>query len=222
MKFPFSYGDRFSDPFAGITWYSGRSRNDVTGIYSVEADAYGTLILPDRILGNVLRVKTVRKSLQTSPCGSTVSNSVKYYWYAPGYRYPVMMTGSAESRYGGREPVITKSAWICSNQGTAGSLTSVTPAAGRDGSMESAVFVYPNPFSDRLVYDYFLREQMPVAVELYDLPGKFMISLEKKQIKSEGLHTGTMNSSLTGVPPGVYYLRFTFDKMVVVRKVVKI
>jgi hypothetical protein len=54
------------------------------------------------------------------------------------------------------------------------------------------------------------------------MSGKFNLKVEKKQVQPEGLHTGNINATIMGLTPGVYYLRFTLDKQVVVSKIVKI
>lgn len=222
MKYPLSYGGHFSDPFAGVAWYNNTTRIDLSGNYNVTADASGTLILPDRILKNTLRIKTVKQSLQIGVCGSTQSNIVKYYWYAPGYRYPVLMVSTTENSYGMKDPVITKTALVNLNQHSAGVFASSSDVANSSETVDNAVIVYPNPFSDQATYNYFLRKKIPVMVELYDMSGKLEVKVEQSQEQSEGLHTGVINAAVLGLRPGVYYLRFTMDKQVVVSKIVKI
>jgi hypothetical protein len=222
MRYPFSYGQSFSDPFSGVAWFNETSRIDLSGVSTVTADAFGTLILPDRILKNTLRVKSARQSLQIGVCGSTQSNTDKYFWYAPGYRYPVMMVSTTANSHGGKEPVFVNIAWVNLNQQA---LSPVATGPDPDNQVETAensVIVYPNPFNEKLTYNYFLRKQVTVSVELFDMSGKFNFRVEKNQLQSEGLHTGTINAPALGLPPGVYYLRFTLDKQVVVTKVVKV
>jgi len=222
MKFPLSYGQQFKGPFAGVAWFNGNSRIDLSGEYAVSADAFGTLILPDRILKNTLRIKAVRQSLQIDMCGSTQSTQVKYYWYASGYRYPILMIGTSESRYGAKEPVVVQNGWININQQTIGAPVSGTDPTNQTRTVENSVIVYPNPFDEQFTYSYVLVKQVPVMVELYDMSGQLNIRVEKKQVQTEGLHTSTLTASMLGLPPGVFYLRFTFDKQVVVSKIVKI
>jgi hypothetical protein len=222
MKFPFSFGQQFSSPFTGIAWYNENSRLDLSGVYSVSADAFGTLILPDRILKNTLRLKATRQSLQVGVCGSTQAVTEKYCWYAPGYRYPVLMIGTTESRYGATDLVVSKQAWINLDQHAPGNPSAVPNPGSRNGITENSIIVYPNPFNEQLTYNYFIWKQFPVKVELYDMSGRFNITIEKKQVQSGGLHTGTIDAPVLGLPPGVYYLRFTFDKEVAVSKIVKV
>lgn len=222
MKYPFPFGRTFSDAFTGVESYNEKNKVSQEGTYSVTADAYGTLILPDRILKNTLRLKTVMQSLHTGKCGSTQSLVVKYYWYAPGYRYPVLMTGTTENKYGIKDPVIFKHAWLNLDQRSFGSPAEDAGVNSQPGPEGNAVIVFPNPFGEQATYHYFIREQVPVMVELYDMSGKFSICVEKKQLRTEGLHTGTIRPADLGLTPGIYYLRFTLDKEVVVDKVVKI
>jgi hypothetical protein len=222
MKFPLVYGQRFSDPFEGVAWQNETSRIDIAGTYAVTADAFGTLILPDRILKNTLRVRSEKRSLQIGVCGSSQASMVRYTWYAPGCRYPVMMISTTESRYGIKDPVITKHAWVNLEQPAAGRTTAASDPSMAKNESDHAVIVYPNPFTGMVTYNYFLRQQVPVMVELYDISGRFNLVAERKQQKAEGLHTGTIDATLNGLTPGVYYLRFTFDRQVEVHKIVKI
>jgi hypothetical protein len=221
MQYPFSYGQQFSDPFAGVAWYNEASKIELDGMISVKADAFGTLILPDRILKNALRVKSAKQSLQTSMCGSVQSTITKYSWFVPGYRYPVMTITTTENSYSGKEPVVVKSAWVNLDQQMFGAIAG-TESLGQAETAENSVIVYPNPFSEQVTYNYFLRKQVPVTVELYDMSGKFNLRIEKRAMQQEGLHTGTIDATIHSLNPGVYYLRFMFDKQVVVSKIVKI
>jgi len=54
------------------------------------------------------------------------------------------------------------------------------------------------------------------------MSGKISMRLVKNQVQAEGLHTGEIDGVQLGLAPGVYYIRFTFDKQVVVNKIVKI
>ena len=222
MRFPLFYGHQYTDTYKGAGFYSSKSKIDVSGDFTVNADAFGTLILPDIVIKNVLRVTTIKKGLQTNMCGSTQISSTKYSWYAPGYRYPVLTICLVENRYRNPQPVLTLTAYENLQQPYyPGSFT----GAGDKESIENgdfSVIIFPNPFSERLTYNYFLRKQLPVTIELYDMSGKYDVRILKTQIQGEGLHTGELNGFSYGLVPGVYYIRFTFDKQVVISKVVKI
>jgi len=175
------------------------------------------------MLNNVLRVKTIRKGLQVGVCGSTVSNITKYFWYAPGYRYPVISTNEIILTQGGNQPTSARSAFLNLNQVSAGnSIAGTKNPDNQNVNDEVSVIMFPNPFSEKITYNYFLRKPLGVSVELYDMTGSNRIRLIKNQSQTEGLHTGDLDGVRLGLTPGVYYVRFTFDKQVVVHKIVKI
>lgn len=229
MKYPFSFGEQFSDHFIGVAFYNETNTIDFFGDCIVAADAYGTLILPDRVIENALRVKSVKKGLQINRCGTTTINIVKYMWYATGYRYPVLSISIVETRYNEGTPQITKTAFIYTEQLNEQPAILASNNPGKtDGQTkhveksEVTVNLSPNPFSTNLTYNYFLTEQLPVSIELYDLSGKQYGWLVNNQPQAVGLHRGELNATNFGLMPGTYFIRFTFDKQVIIRKIVKI
>ena len=223
MKYPFFYGQQFSNPYKGVSWYNEKSKTDLSGDFTVVADAFGTLILPDLVIKNVLRLKTIKKGVQINMCGSTQTNTVRYFWYAPGYRYPVLSISTIENRYRGQEPVVTTSAFENLQQPhSSGSIAGTNDSQNQVENGDVSVIIFPNPFNEKLTYNYFLRKQLPVSIEFYDMSGKYDIRILKNQLQSDGLHSGELNGMKLGLIPGVYYIRFTFDKQVVISKIVKI
>lgn len=223
MKYPFYYGDQYTDHFIGVAYYNEIYTIDFFGDYTVSADAYGTLILPDRIIENALRVKSIKKGLQINMCGTVDINIVRYMWYASGYRYPVMSVSIVENTYSGKAPEITKTAFTNTQQLNERSATLIPVNTVKTIEKQDVlVTLSPNPFSNNLTYSYSLTEQLPVSIELYDMSGKYSGSLVKDQIQSEGLHTGELNAIKYSLTPGIYFIRFKFDKQVVISKVVKL
>lgn len=222
MKFPFAFGDRFSGTFAGYAFHNERNRIDVTGEYSVEADGWGMLILPDRVLTNVLRVKSVKRGLQTGVCGSTVTTIIRYSWYAPGYRYPVLSSSQLEQITGAEKPVITNTAFINLEQKfNAEQVAGAGTTVSQTDDQSVTVVMYPNPFQTTASFHYFLRKPVYVSMELFDITGKSVRKVLTRQQKGEGLHQGSLDAIELGLEPGIYYARFSFDRQVVVVKVVR-
>jgi len=222
MKYPFAYGDQFTDHFIGVATYSATNTIDFFGDYRVAADAYGTLIMPDKIIDNTLRIKTVKTGLQINMCGTTEVNIVKYMWYAAGYRYPVLTISTVENKFSGGTTQVIQSAFTNTQQLTAKS--ALVGSRIQDQQIVNAdvkVVLSPNPFSNILLYSYRLPAQTPVSIELYDMAGKHICWLVKNQPQTEGLHTGELDAATYGLTPGVYFMRFAFDKQVIIRKVVK-
>lgn len=105
MVFPMSYGDKVQKSFYQEGVYSQTLPLSASGNSMIEADGYGSLIMPGGdTLRNVLRVRKCYAShVRMSKFGNelpidTVRDSLVkhiedvYSWYAEGYRYPVMET----------------------------------------------------------------------------------------------------------------------------------
>ncbi len=226
MKYPFSFGDHFTDHFVGQALYDGISPIEFFGDHEVTADANGTLILPDRVLEGTLRVKSIKKGLQLNTCGTTDITILKYSWYAPGFRYPVLTINTIETSANGGAPVVTKSASTNTQQISPksaiidpGLLAQSKPV--QLGNEEVKVVIAPNPFTENLTYDYLLSEPLTVTIELYDMSGKFIGSIANNQPQVEGVYKGQLSASTYGLIPGAYLLRFVFSKQVSIFKVVK-
>ena len=223
MKYPFAYGAQFTDHFIGIAYYSETNTIDFFGDNVVSADAFGTLILPDRVIDNTLRVKSTKTGLQVNMCGTTNISITKYNWYATGYRYPVVSISIVENTPSVGAAQIIKTAYLTTQQPTKSGSTGGTNIASKlIENPPVSVSISPNPFTDQLTYNYFLNEQMSVSIELYNISGKNMAWIVKEQQQPLGLQTGEVIASRYGLTPGVYFLRFTFDKQVVISKIVKI
>jgi hypothetical protein len=223
MKYPFSYGDQFTDHFIGVATYNETYTIDFFGDCLVTADAYGTLIMPDKILDNTLRVKSVKTGLQINMCGTTDVNIVKYAWYASGYRYPVLSISTVENKYSSGSTEIIKTAFTNTEQTTEKSaLVGSVNTVKQIEVPEVTVALSPNPFSEKLTFNYTLPGSLPVSIELYDMTGKQSGWLVKNQPQTQGYHTGELDAATYGLTPGIYFMRFTFDKQVIIRKVVKL
>ena len=224
MKYPFSFGNSYTDQFIGEAITNGTGKIDFTGYITVSADASGTLILPDRVINGALRVKSVKVGQQINMCGTSDVHIVKYSWYASGYRYPLLNLSVVEVRTNGGIPVITRSANYNSLQFYEKSavLGSTTKAANAPlAKSEVKVVISPNPFTDQLVYSYVLTDPLPVTIDLYDMAGKSYGRLLSNQLQEVGLHNGELVAARYGLTPGVYFMRFTFDKQISIFRIVK-
>ncbi|HOW31125.1 MAG TPA: T9SS type A sorting domain-containing protein [Bacteroidales bacterium] len=219
LKFPFAYGQTFTDKYLGDAVYCSNSIIPVAGDYTVTADATGTLILPGMIIRDVLRVKTEKNAFQVNPCNITESKVIRYMWYAPGARYPVMGTSYTEHKITSREPQVIKASFI--NPQDAGLQLVTGDHVYLNHVADYSVVTYPNPFQEKLDYVYLLRKPMKVTVELLDVSGKELFVIESKTGQAEGLHFGELDAYRQNLSMGVYYLRFTFGGETHVSKVVK-
>jgi hypothetical protein len=227
MKYPFAFGEQFTDHFSATAWYGDASAIQFNGDCVVSADAYGKLILQDQVMENVLRIKSVKQGLHVNACGTTDVSLVKYSWYAPGYRYPVLNISIVEASTNGAAPVVTKTAFINTTQqlekkGNVTMIGSIGATAEVAAETEIKVLLSPNPFVDNVNYSYVLDKARTVSIDLYDLAGKYNGWIINNQLQTAGLQNGVVNASYYGLTPGVYCLRFTFDQKTVIYKIVKL
>lgn len=123
LRFPMTYGDAWHESIGG-EHQSIIGPRDFEGISYVDADGYGTLILPNATLNNVLRVHVIDTFIQN---GSRFEFASTYYFFQPQQRYPVLVhcNRNYDMAY----------AWIGSN---------FVPTGVEEGIKLSAQ-IYPNP-----------------------------------------------------------------------------
>ena len=220
MSYPLFYGKSYTDEYNGSGINKYKSGVAISGNYSLEADAYGTIILHDRIIKDVLRVKITDNKMQLNPCNIYEIKTTAYAWYAPSARYPLLGLTIREVKNNGQEPEITTIAFMNREMCKTGIMLTGSGSYEADAN-EVALIVYPNPFVSKLYYNYFLRKQLPVTIDLVDMNGKTVINLANAQVQDEGFHTGELDAVKKDLKMGVYYFRFTLGDKVYVSKVVK-
>lgn len=223
MKYPFSFGDGFTDEFAGNAIYKNTTPIDFTGTYSLLADGTGALVMPDRTISNVIRIKAVRNVLELNPCSVVELIDTIYYWYADDFRYPVLTISRNEVRNSAQEPKVAYNAFCnyMQNNFYDESAASASLFLNADNN-DIAILTFPNPFEQELGYSYFLRTNTNVSIALYDITGKLIANCVNNQNQLQGLYSGKINTEKYSVVAGVYYMHFTFNNKVIVKKIVKI
>lgn len=88
LKVPFTYGDSFSDTFAGTITHEGGTTNR-SGTLTATADGYGTLITPNGTYTNVLRIKFEQKITDVTQGFETKTNVTSYSWFDTKTRYSI-------------------------------------------------------------------------------------------------------------------------------------
>lgn len=210
MRYPFTYGDYEEGTFSGAGLYYGQISTDIYGTYTIEADGYGTLLLPNDVtLNNTLRIKTTHHTTEIAPCDITEFFNTKYLWYSPEHRYPIMVVIETEKI----------------NKGE--STTSVTgyyneqalQASTVESNINFANFevrVYPNPTSEEINISYNLPEKNKVALELYDITGMKVATIQEE---TEQAGKNAVNYS-PNLAVGTYFIKMTVGKETFFSKVV--
>ncbi|MCL2098063.1 MAG: T9SS type A sorting domain-containing protein [Bacteroidales bacterium] len=224
MSYPFSYGHKLSGNFSGRILYDNSSLEfNRAGSFSTEADAVGTLVMPDgQVLKNVLRVKFVEKYIEKA-CSDVDVNLVKYAWYIEEYRYPVFVIFEVTYSYPDGKVTAKNTAYV-----TTATLNQVadtpvyeseTPPTVKGEQAEIEHVVYPNPYSDNLHITYTLPQPVQVSISLYSLSGQLVSEIVSGKLQ-EGVQHVTYTPKRSEIT-GTYYLRLQFGNKVYVRALVK-
>ncbi len=197
MKFPFSAGDAFAGSISG-TYSDNGIKAAIDGSYSVEADAYGKLILPGNVVANnTLRVKSVKNYSRIFSGSVQNIEIVTYRWYNKYNRYPLLVLTSIKATTGNSTSESHQAAY---NNKLKSSPIKSTALAENDLSL------YPNPVIDKLTVRYYVETAGPVLIELFDNTGKKIKSLQNNYME-QGNYSFEINTKDAGLPTGMYFIR---------------
>jgi len=229
LKFPFSYSEKINGMMEGVYEENGKT-SPMQGNYTTEADAWGTLLLPDgNVYNHVLRIrleKNYTQKYQTSnaePIEYQI-NTVRYQYFAKGVRYPVLIVCESTVNKTGDSNCVRGSKW--------GEAYYETPAvvfgdSGKDIKNKKGVslienFEYsvtPNPFEAVLYTSFSLKKNAKVEINLFDMTKGSIV----KQIVNEKMVKGdyTFDTNTSDLITGQYILQVIVDKEVYSTKLVK-
>lgn len=210
MVFPFAYGDTYEGKFSG--YYSNNNHvSEVGGEYKLEADGYGTLILPGNVkIENVLRLKTTR-TRSYGHCSSTTA--ITYRWYCDEVRYPLLsiITYQNDGESKTSRTAYYADAWrIMQDDKEEKQEKSAT--AGVDVKIK----VHPNPFHEEFEINLFVSETSNVKMELYNSMGSKVTNVMDEKIET-GQYSKTIYPEKIGMSDGTYYLKVIVGDKVITK-----
>lgn len=233
LKFPFSYGDTLYSTFTGKGIYSNRLPLRVKGYTRIEADAEGSLKLPDRTINNALRVHSVRQYTETGKDSLQMTLDT-YSWYVQGVRYPVFesikttiqrkLPAASENAASSemKDSTVFRTSFYYSPEELNNSDSENTDVNGNPLSEAEKVFtearMNPNPVISDLIIDYRLTRKAQIWFSIHNNIG-IPMSNTSPQIIDEGYHQNQI--SMGGMITGTYTVYVHVDDMVVNRVVVK-
>ncbi len=185
IRFPFTYGDMYTDDLYS-TFFSGA--NVVRdGSTSVEADAYGTLTLPDgTVIVDVLRIHSIQNYTDEVPGVTTIDYQTDLYnYYSPGIHYPIMSIGT----------IIIDQLGSPTQTTTYMNYHETSPNDIR--SDELTLGIFPNPTTDRIFLST-IKEIESVAI----------ISSTGRQVNRNNYSTHA-GIDVSAFPNGIYMLKVT-------------
>lgn len=207
MKFPFRYGDKYEGQFHGTD--VNNQSVQLNGTFKIEVDAYGTLMLPNATIKNVIRLKSTR----TDGTGNLTNSTVTYRWYSTDVRYPLLT-------------IITYVSGSQTNSAITAYYADASNAKSSPEKEELAandikLSVYPNPYSEKFNIEYNLFKQSNVNISIVDNNGKTICTLVD-QIQDAGQYSKIFNATDYGVKQGIYFVRVMVGSEVNTLKMVKV
>ncbi|NOQ25021.1 MAG: T9SS type A sorting domain-containing protein [Bacteroidales bacterium] len=212
MVFPFNYGDSYSGNFSGTIEGANNYKANITGTYLLEADAFGTLILPGNITyKNVFRIKTVREEIiNNNSCNCA---TISYKWYSYDIRYPLLTIIQRKSLKG------TKTFQTAYYSKAKDNTDQKSKGFTLDSENIKAK-IYPNPFMDEFKLDYTIINDSDVRIEVYNNSGKKVSSIQKPNQKA-GTYTETMKSDNIGNQLGMFHIRIIAGNDILSKTVIR-
>ena len=212
MKFPFTAGDAFAGSITG-TYTAGEIKAAINGSYSVEADAWGKLILPGNVVANnTLRIKSVKRYNRVFSNSTQHIDIVTYRWYNEYNRYPLLVLTSIKATTGAN---ITSTFQAAYNNRLKTTLSVKTPTLN-----ENDLLLYPNPVADRLNVKYHVETSGPVTIELFDNTGKKIKLLLDKNL-APGDYSLEWDVRNENLPAGMYHIRAIMSGKSVTKELIR-
>lgn len=204
--FPMQYGDFHTDT-AGAVYNSNGNQYAYITNNTIEADSYGTLILPDATYTDAVRLKV---STNENFNGTTVSDARgvftdTWYWYSPSVRGTLLFIAHETMVDNG---VITEEARVNYRAST---ITGINAPESL-----SDMRIYPNPTNGQLNIELDLETGSEVTAALTDLSGKRVMNIHNG---FQGAGTQTFKPDLSDLSAGFYLLSMNIDGQQLVKKI---
>ncbi|MGB1241990.1 MAG: T9SS type A sorting domain-containing protein [Chitinophagales bacterium] len=204
---PFTFGDVIEDDFM-VSFEIGNSTVTEAGTISIEADAYGKVLLPNSEEDDLLRVRTTRsyyQAFEDNVLDTIFYEEEKLAWYAAEQIYPVLS-------------VTTEMVSTNPSPQTRIYFTGEVETNIEEYLSLATIEAYPNPSSGAFQIKYDLLQSTDVQLNIYNSMGQFI------QIAGDGLqYAGSQTTfiDLRGQAKGIYFVEMILDdKERIVRKLV--
>jgi hypothetical protein len=197
LKFPITYNDVFMETFSGTATETTNFPEDaqfsytISGTIEISADAYGTLILPDTTVNDVLCIRTIYEYTDSMAGEYHEITDTITYWYDTIQSNPLVTTyisyinGNEELRVA----YLINEFEVNNNQVNTSELE-LNPLA-----------IYPNPANDFVIVE---NIEDTKQIDIYDIRGI--------RVKTAFSNDGKAKINLTDLSSGVYFITYIKDK----------
>ena len=218
MRYPFTFGSSFVGSFNGTYFANQKELGNIIGLYAVDGDGMGTLLLPgNMVYENALRVKEVKAFDQTLSNRRYDIETVTYRWYVNGHRFPILVLITNTTTYpDGRNFTSTQAAY--------------NPVALKEGANPLDVEVqlsnatlktYPNPYQDFINIRFDISQQSQVNLSVYDVNGR-LVKVLHNGIDSAGDKLYQFSAKEMQLGAGVYIVKLNVNVKEISRIIIEL
>ncbi len=202
LKYPCTFGTTWTDAVNASYVVQGFNVQR-TGTVNGNADAYGTLELPEVALDDILRVKVRRVINDASPVVNIQRISETYYFFSADVRHPVLRLNVDSAIINNGAPAVTRdAAWMYGDGNV---------SVG-DISFDDVRFTaYPNPAVGPVNLSFGSAEHGTRSIELIDATGRTVQQLPIVQRNTTEVPAAF---DASGLAPGVYHIRLVGESSV--------
>lgn len=218
IRFPFAYGDSYTDPYAGVFSVNtgfGTVNTNAAGNVTVQADAWGKLVLETITIDSVLRIKRVENMVtdpivMPSPLPTispiTVDVSMVNYYKPSLSKAPLI--SFVVSSYSQNGSVVQSNKTILSQYPM--SFVSV-----EEIKIAESISIFPNPTNGNSSLSIQLEKPTQVKIEVLNLLGQQVFEIQNKMLQS-GKHN--VNFELSGLSSGTYLVSILLNNKTKIAK----
>ena len=223
LRLPLRYGDTLATTFAAKGEYGHRIPMTLSGTNTIEVDAQGQLILPDKTYEQVLRVHSLRQYIE-SGVDSTAMVVDKYQWFAAESYIPVFESVTAYEMVDDTMQLAFQTSFYYQVEDTTDSNPKELAPVVEDAAEENApalltdLSYLPNPVQTDLQVRYTLVQDATVYMHMHNALGMPMYSTSART-ESAGEHMVQIN--MGGWMQGEYTLYIHADNQLVQQVVIK-
>ncbi len=209
MRFPLSFENFHSKNFGGVYLLNEKQIGTITGNGSIDADAWGKLVLPNNsVYENTLRVKSI-KTYTTEFANSEQNVEITTYrWYNSLHRYPLLVLTEIKTSNGSNENISHQAAY---NNNAISAVADVTVFEANN------LEVYPNPVQNELYLNISSQLATDAKIAIFDITGK-NVFLQVDYPLNMGNNQISLSDEIIDLKPGTYLLNVTINNQTETRK----
>ena len=223
LEFPMEYEDAFSNFYAGEIDL-GIVSSQFDGLAIVDADAYGTVMLPNGTFDNCMRIERSVAASDSTDLGLgiieiTKSQSLTYTWFSPDHPGPLAVYETSEFyNIAVVDPLPPDTSQTFYDTTFTWDPTAAVASAEVVDNEAFAFSINPNPVTDAVQLNFDLEYPGEMTFELHALNGQRVASHKFNGMKGSNQETIDLGS----LSSGTYLAVLRGDRKIATKQLIKV